>query len=69
MFIITVPIQLGINCIFWNILKTIVELIFWLLSGWQNLAAFGREQNWQLKFSSSAYLQFSRQMRRFFLKI
>ena len=35
------------------------------LPGWQNLAAFRREQKWQWKFSSSAYLQFSRQMRRF----
>ena len=34
-------------------------------SGWQNLAAFRREQKWQWKFSSSTYLQFSRQMRRF----
>ena len=34
-------------------------------SGWQNLAAFRREQKWQWKFSSSAYLQFLRQMRRF----
>ena len=32
--------------------------------GWQNLAAFRREQKWQWKFSS-AYLQFLRQMRRF----
>ena len=29
------------------------------MSGWQNLAAFRREQKWQWKFSSSAYLQFS----------
>ena len=34
-------------------------------AGWQNLAAFRREQKWQWKFLSSAYLQFSRQMRRF----
>ena len=34
-------------------------------SGWQNLAAFRREQKYQWKFSSSAYLQFSRQMRCF----
>ena len=34
-------------------------------AGWQNLAAFRREQKWQWKFSSSAYLQISRQMRRF----
>ena len=34
-------------------------------AGWQNLAAFRREQKWQLKFSSNAYLQFSRQMRHF----
>ena len=27
--------------------------------GWQNLAAFRREQKWQWKFSSNAYLQFS----------
>ena len=39
---------------------------FWLYrTGWKNLAAFRREQKWQWKFSSSAYLQFSRQMRRF----
>ena len=35
------------------------------VAGWQNLAAFRREQKWQGKFSSSAYLQFSRQMRCF----
>ena len=35
------------------------------IAGWQNLAAFRREQKWQWKFSSNAYLQFSRQMRRF----
>ena len=29
-------------------------------AGWQNLAAFRREQKWQWKFSSNAYLQFSR---------
>ena len=34
-------------------------------TGWQNLAAFRRGQKWPWKFSSSAYLQFSRQMRRF----
>ena len=34
-------------------------------AGWQNLAAFRREQKWQWKFSSCAYLQFLRQMRRF----
>ena len=33
--------------------------------GWQNLAPFRREQKWQWEFSSSAYLQFLRQMRRF----
>ena len=33
--------------------------------GWQNLATFRREQKWQWKFSSNAYLQFSRQMRPF----
>ena len=39
---------------------------FWLYrTGWKNLAASRREQKWQWKFSSSAYLQFSRQMRRF----
>ena len=36
-----------------------------LQSGWQILAAFRRMQKWQGKLSSSAYLQFSRQMRRF----
>ena len=36
-----------------------------LQSGLQILAAFRREQKWQGKLSSSAYLQFSRQMRRF----
>ena len=35
------------------------------VAGWQNLAAFRREQKWQCKFSSSAYLQFSRQLRLF----
>ena len=39
--------------------------IWYLVPGWQNLAAFRREQKWQWKFSSSAYLQFSRQMRCF----
>ena len=37
----------------------------WLTPGWQNLAAFHWEQKWQWKFSSSAYLQFLRQLRRF----
>ena len=36
-----------------------------ILTGWQNLAAFRQRQKWPWKFSSSAYLQFSRQMRRF----
>ena len=36
-----------------------------LIPGWQNLAAFRREQKWQWKVSSSAYIQFLRQMRRF----
>ena len=31
-------------------------------TGWQNLAAFRREQNWQWKFSLTAYLQFLHQM-------
>ena len=34
-------------------------------TGWQNLTAFRREQKWQWKFSSSAYLQSLRQMRCF----
>ena len=34
-------------------------------AGWQNLVAFRRGQKWPSKFSSSAYLQFSRQMRCF----
>ena len=34
-------------------------------TGWQNLAAFRREQKWHWKFPSNAFLQFSRQMRRF----
>ena len=34
-------------------------------AGWQNLAAFRRGQEWPWTFSSSAYLQFLRQMRRF----
>ena len=34
-------------------------------SGWQDLAGFRRGQTWPWNLSSSAYLQFSRQMRRF----
>ena len=41
------------------------KAIFRSSPGWQNLAAFRREQKWQWKLSSNAYLQFSRQMRRF----
>ena len=37
----------------------------WFSPGWQNLAAFRREQKWQWKFLSNAYLQFSHKMRRF----
>ena len=33
--------------------------------GWQDLAGFRRGQKWPWNLSSSAYLQFSRQMRRF----
>ena len=36
-----------------------------LFSGWQNLAAFRWGQKLSWKFSSSAYLKFSRQMRHF----
>ena len=68
------------NYIFEYLLKR-ATLMFWKTSmvgdclvscmlcdrpGWQNLAAFRREQKWPWKFSSSAYLPFSRQMRRFF---
>ena len=35
------------------------------LAGWQDLAGFRRGQKWPLNLSSSAYLQFSRQMHRF----
>ena len=35
------------------------------LTGWQDLAGFRRGQKWPWNLSSSAYLQFSRQMRRF----
>ena len=45
--------------------KKHVRTQFYLRPGWQNLAAFRREQKRQWKFSSSAYFQFSRQMRRF----
>ena len=34
-------------------------------AGWQDLAGFRRGQKWPWNLSSSAYLQFSRQMRRF----
>ena len=36
-----------------------------LLPGWQDLAGFRRGQKWPWNLSSSAYLQFLRQMRRF----
>ena len=36
-----------------------------ICSGWQELAGFRRGQKWPWNLSSSAYLQFSRQMRRF----
>ena len=39
--------------------------IWYLVPGWQNLAAFRREQKLQWKFSSNSYLQFSCQMRCF----
>ena len=39
--------------------------LIWLTAGWQDLAGFRRGQKWPWNLSSSAYLQFSRQMRRF----
>ena len=38
---------------------------FMCSAGWQDLAGFRRGQKWPWNLSSSAYLQFSRQMRRF----
>ena len=37
----------------------------WIESGWQKLADFRRWHKWPSKFSSGAYLLFSRQIRRF----
>ena len=55
------------NCCIWSLILCInfERYVQHWLAGWQNLAAFRRKQKWQRKFSSSAYLQFSRQMRRF----
>ena len=59
------------------VLQTINQLIKWFFhnmtqepvylsnAGWQDLAGFRRGQKWPWNLSSSAYLQFSRQMRRF----
>ena len=53
-------------CSFLILFNLPISLCFYCCgTGWQNLAAFRREQKWQWKFSSSAYLQFSRQMHRF----
>ena len=41
------------------------EALLWVWTGWQNLASFRREQKRRWKFSSNAYFQFLRQMRRF----
>jgi len=45
-------------------IKDIVVLVQ-VYAGWQNLVAFRWEQKWQRKFLPSAFLQLSRQMRRF----
>ena len=53
--------------------KKFHQIFFWkkssswnpVIPGWQDLAGFRRGQKWPWNLSSSAYLQFSRQMRRF----
>ena len=52
-------------CCFLDVIFVDVDCESNIESGWQNLSAFRRGQKWSRKFSSSAYLQFSRQMHRF----
>ena len=53
---------------FWNACSVARKNILYkvhTVPGWQDLAGFRRGQKWPWNLSSSAYLQFSRQMRRF----
>ena len=64
-----VPISLGGKVQFQSYIIIIIiccKYLNWLIvSGWQDLAGFRRGQKWPWNLSSSAYLQFSRQMRSF----
>ena len=51
-------------CCFLDVIFVDVDCESNIESGWQNLAAFHQGPKWSWKFSSRAYLQFSRQIRR-----
>ena len=59
----TASASMGLSDLFST--NVLLGSVFSTWTGWQNLAAFRREQKWPSKFSPSSYLQFLRQKHRF----